>query len=959
MENRGRKLPSYVFSKALSVDESSREDARTKRYSFTSASSFRVSLDEEVELPRQSGFFKSLENALDANDDKDPTSLPGPKLPAKKDYHQEFEQFKARRAFLLHGVKAPTTEDKKEKRQWTIGKPPPQAVEPSRRYSTGSNFYDAAVLARQKAARKGPPPPPPAKKRSTSGLATTLPTVPDESTGGTRVVDGEKPETEKSVLKEGKAGETIDIEKSLVQNSFDKPAVNDGNKNGINTIENNVREPSDLQNKPIEEENEVKESANDNARFVSTTTTTTSDNSNQEAVISVEGEDISKLEGQVALESFPAVCEETENTDKTTAVKKDDSIHEIPAPDVFEKQAEIEQEVAKSEQLEPAEENTSGTESQTAPVESELSNEDAVSEEVKPEENGAAEKQEPCQAVLENFPQITDKPSEADEQTVCEETPPEGKSIDQIESEAAPESSPAPATVEQGAHADATDQQDLKEDKPEQNVPADSETNLQDHVESTKPEQSEESTSAETATAVQSSPDTEEDETKGEPAKDLEQPKDTIVVESSVQIESEAGLESSPDFNADLKQDEVSEPEKNSAKPLKPVNEPIPETDAVSGKLEAELEPTSAIESEVKHTGARTGATQEVINNGECDDISSTGVQSEVNQELSTEETKLQEDFEPRIEPEIQGKAPETDGTHLQSVVRELSDTISSIEHTLNGSHASFQSDLGQAKIGDDDKKNNVETELSLPEQQNAPESSCQEETQSILETNGGNDRVIDGELELKDVEKLTIESGDQKVNENVSEDKSATKDEITSEIADLSLHAQPPAEEAIESSPSTVETTMNAQTTDEQQVVQTPQQIINTQTKQDDENVFENSQPNEDSVVENSNQGDPKTTENSQQVKEESSEEDTDEPKTNDARRKLSKMAERLRSFSEEFDINVEDDELSTVEKDLKSINKCLDDMSNGFNGGTPETEELDKQKQIENLRREMEEMS
>ena len=140
--------------------------------------------------------------------------------------------------------------------------------------------------------------------------------------------------------------------------------------------------------------------------------------------------------------------------------------------------------------------------------------------------------------------------------------------------------------------------------------------------------------------------------------------------------------------------------------------------------------------------------------------------------------------------------------------------------------------------------------------------------------------------------------------------------------------------------------------------VFEPSKQIVNNpQTEQGDKDVFKSFQLNKDSIHENSSQRDPKTTKISQHVKEESSDEDGDHPKLKDAQRKLSKMADRLRSFSLDLDVTV-DDEFSSVEKDLLSINKYLDDMWDGFAVSTPEKEEMDKQTQIENLRKEMEEM-
>ena len=147
--------------------------------------------DGDLAFPKQGKFFKNLTRSLD----------PEVKPPPKKDYLDEYQKYKAKRAFNLHGVVKQQTID-----LGTLGGPSSsvsaaQAAQ-NRRFSTGMEPPQAPVdgvkdersatlpIQRGGAAKKGPPPPVAPRKKSVNlppiqeptKILTKLPSSPGHET---------------------------------------------------------------------------------------------------------------------------------------------------------------------------------------------------------------------------------------------------------------------------------------------------------------------------------------------------------------------------------------------------------------------------------------------------------------------------------------------------------------------------------------------------------------------------------------------------------------------------------------------------------------------------------------------------------------------------------------------------------------------------------------------------------
>ena len=147
--------------------------------------------DGDLAFPKQGKFFKNLTRSLD----------PEVKPPPKKDYLDEYQKYKAKRAFNLHGVVKQQTID-----LGTLGGPSSSAsaahAAQNRRFSTGMQPPQAPVdgvkdersatlpIQRGGAAKKGPPPPVAPRKKSVNlppiqeptQILTKLPSSPGHET---------------------------------------------------------------------------------------------------------------------------------------------------------------------------------------------------------------------------------------------------------------------------------------------------------------------------------------------------------------------------------------------------------------------------------------------------------------------------------------------------------------------------------------------------------------------------------------------------------------------------------------------------------------------------------------------------------------------------------------------------------------------------------------------------------
>eukprot|EP00112_Aurelia_sp_Birch-Aquarium-sp1_P022183 Seg616.14 transcript_id=Seg616.14/GoldUCD/mRNA.D3Y31 product="hypothetical protein" protein_id=Seg616.14/GoldUCD/D3Y31 len=152
--------------------------------------------DGDLGFPKQGKFFKNLTRSLD----------PEVKPPPKKDYLDEYQKYKAKRAFSLHGVVKQQTID-----LGTLGGPSTSsaAQAANRRFSTGMHPPQADVGKGERSAtlpiqrgvttKKGPPPPVAPRKKSVN-----LPPIPEPTKILTKLPSSPGHETPSYILSAAK-----------------------------------------------------------------------------------------------------------------------------------------------------------------------------------------------------------------------------------------------------------------------------------------------------------------------------------------------------------------------------------------------------------------------------------------------------------------------------------------------------------------------------------------------------------------------------------------------------------------------------------------------------------------------------------------------------------------------------------------------------------------------------------
>eukprot|EP00795_Rhopilema_esculentum_P002334 gene2334-17970_t len=186
---------------------------------------------------KQGKFFKNLTRSLE------PAAAP----PKKKDFMEEYQKYKAKRAFNLHGVVKQQTID-----LGTLGVSSSDKTAPSRRFSTGTNppqtgqtsesAVKAATLPASQGSR-GPPPPVAPRKKSVN-----LPPIPEpKSPQGLPSPIHETPSYILSAVKKEQQRAELQRQRAASE-THEKPAAKDElYENNLSCSENKT--PTELESK--------------------------------------------------------------------------------------------------------------------------------------------------------------------------------------------------------------------------------------------------------------------------------------------------------------------------------------------------------------------------------------------------------------------------------------------------------------------------------------------------------------------------------------------------------------------------------------------------------------------------------------------------------------------------------------------------------------------------------------